>query len=585
MPIKILPDETINKIAAGEVVERPANAVKELVENAVDAGATAIEVEIRNAGRQLIRVTDNGCGMSREDISLAVTRHATSKIADFTDLSRLHTLGFRGEALPSIAAVSNIRIQSQQAAGTGWEVFLSGGHVKESKAWAGAPGTCIEVAQLFFNTPAREKFLKSDPTERSHILRTLEEMALSRPAIAFTVISDGRKLFSAPAAKVDRERLIDVLGNDTAAGLLTVDVRHPRVTIRAYVTKRDASAASRNCQYLFINRRPVGLGKLIMHSLYEAYRENLPVGRHPGAIIFIDIDPSEVDVNIHPAKREVKFAREREIHDLLCRAIRDVVSQSPVESLPVPPPVPDPLPEGGNRSFSRMPSAPPYRPSAPAHPRFEVNQLTAAFGSAPAAVTGNEPVPADATATVLGQALGMYIVAEHNGELLIIDQHAAAERIRYECYRAEWEQKRIPQQPLLFPITLELPASRAGLLRENLSLLQEAGWGIEEFGTNTVRVTAVPAVLGSDVEVREVIDGMIEALLDEAKLPAAEKLERLLRTACRKSIKAGDRLAPEEMRSLLARLFNCASPFTCPHGRPTAFKVSPRELEKYFGRS
>jgi DNA mismatch repair protein MutL len=588
MPIKVLADETINKIAAGEVVERPANAVKELVENAIDAGAANIEVEIRKAGRHLIRVTDNGCGMSREDLSLAVLRHATSKITDFTDLTSLHTLGFRGEALPSIAAVSHLRIRSQQpSADSGWELFLSGGRVTENRAWAGAPGTTIEAEQLFFNTPAREKFLKSDPTERSHIVRVLEETALSHPAIAFTLISDGKKLLSAPPAGDDRERLMDVLGADLTAALLPVNVHHPRMTVKAWVTKRDCCVSSREFQYLFINGRPVTLGKLLTHSLYEAYRENLQVGKHPGAVIFIEIDPSDVDVNIHPAKREVKFAKEREVHDLLCRAIKEVVCRSPFESLPVPAPeqttssAPAPAPNG-SRAFLHppVPSAQ-YRPPAAAQPRFEVEQFKAVFGSAGAAV---ETAPAETGTTVVGQAFSLYIVAEYNGELLIVDQHAAAERIRYEQYRSEWEKKEIPLQPLLFPVTLEMPASRAGLLRENLPLLQEAGWGIEEFGTNTIRVTTVPAVLGTGVEIRDIVNGMLEALIEEAKLPPAEKIDRLIRTACRKSIKAGDRLSPDEMRSLLRRLFQCASPYTCPHGRPTAFKLSPGDLEKYFGR-
>ena len=330
MPIKILPEETINKIAAGEVIERPANAVKELVENSIDANSTTIEIELNGAGRRLIRVRDNGYGMPAGDVAIAVTRHATSKIKSFDDLETLSSMGFRGEALPSIAAVSKLTIQSQTLNATsGWELVLSGSKKIKESSWAGATGTNIEVADLFFNTPAREKFLKSDVTERSRALKIIEELALAWNEVAFKVVSEGKLILETPRTSDRIERIIDVLGKGFASTLMRAEVDHPFMRINAYITKRENSLSSKNYQFLFINNRPVNLGRNIMHSLYEAYRENLPAGRHPGAVIFIEINPSEIDVNIHPTKREVKFSKEQQVHHLIYTTIKDALSNAP----------------------------------------------------------------------------------------------------------------------------------------------------------------------------------------------------------------------------------------------------------------
>jgi DNA mismatch repair protein MutL len=589
MPIKILSEETINKIAAGEVIERPANAVKELAENALDAGSRRIEIELRGAGRQLIRVRDDGTGMAREDLTLAVTRHATSKINEFSDIYGLSTMGFRGEALPSIAAVSRFTLQSQpHSAPSGWEIRIAGGKLKESRAWAGAPGTTVEVSDLFFNTPARAKFLKVEATERNHCLRIIEELALARPDVAFTVIAEGKTVLAAPEAKTARERVMDVLGTAFANKLIPIEASHPLLSLTGFVTRREHSFPGRQNQFLFINRRPVNLGKLITHSLYEAYRETLPQGRHPGVVLFLEINPAEVDVNIHPTKREVKFSRESELHDFIYRAIKEAVVREMLgPSLPGPGREATPPPSSAKKSLP--PAAKPV--SLPfGHTRNYIPERSSSSEAYVAEVlkaykTGDASGETETgTFKVLGQAFSLYVVLQYRNELLIIDQHAAAERVRYERYLTEWQGRKVMVQSLLLPITVELPPSQAGLIKENIAVLKETGWDIAEFGANTFRITGLPAVLGNDIEAQRVMGEIIHALAEEVRLPAAQKPEKIIRAACRASIKAGDRIAPPEIERLAKDLFTCLTPGTCPHGRPTFYRLSLEDLQRFFGR-
>ena len=571
--IRILSDETINKIAAGEVIERPANAVKELIENALDAGGRRIDIQIRGAGRKFIRIKDDGSGMSREDIALAVTRHATSKITQFDDLSSLGTLGFRGEALPSIAAVSHLQIFSQQSgAESGWSILFVGGKIMNSRAWAGAAGTIIELTDLFFNTPARAKCLKSDSCERTHILRTIEELALAYPATSFTVTSEGKTALNAPAAATIRERISDVLGTSLARQLTPVNAAHPQVRLEGFVTKTENSRPARNEQFLFINKRPVHLGKLLTHALYDAYRENLPSGRHPGVVLFMELNPAEIDVNIHPTKREVRFSKEQEIHQFVYRAIRTAITQpvaislsAPYELAPAPPPA-------AMNETRKAYAAQNNFTAAPPQPHLSTQQE---FN----AISGDEHY-----VKVLGQSFASFIVAQKGDDFIIVDQHAAAERIRYENYVAQWQKKQIAVQGLLIPTTLELPSSKTALLAASITLFSEAGWDITEFGSNTFRISALPAALGTDTETENLISASLDALAAESALPPAQKIELIIRSACKASIKARDSLSIPEMEQLLKTLFTCHSPYTCPHGRPTILKLSLEELKKHFGR-
>lgn len=582
MPVRVLSEETINKIAAGEVVERPANAVKELVENALDAHATMIEVEVAGAGRGLIRVRDNGTGMPREDLELAVIRHATSKIAQFNDLTTLTTMGFRGEALPSIAAVSRLHIQSQpRGAHSGWELSLEGGKVKESRAWAGASGTIVEVRDLFYNTPARAKFLKADTTERHRIMSMLEEAALARPHIAFRVIAEGKMQFDAPVASEVTERIIDVLGKQFSSTLLNVAVDLPQVKLRAFCTRAQDSRSSRDHQYLFVNDRPVNLPKSMIRALYDAYSGQLAVGRHPGALIYLVIDPAEIDVNIHPAKREVRFSREQELYQLVQRAIRQTVAAVPFTYAASESGGPKPAAGG-----STVGAVPPMPKSFPQSNLFEAVHSSGVYSrpADPAGIQTEAFFDRSTAPRMIGTLFDLYVLAQDTDTLLIIDQHAAAERVRYERYRAQAENRQIAVQPLLLPETVELLPSSYAIIADHLPLLRAAGWDISEFGPQTLRIAAVPAVLGVCLDARSALASITAALADEISLPPAEKTERIIRAACRASIKAGDPISVPEAERLLKDLFKCEEPFTCPHGRPTLMRVPLQELDKHFRR-
>ena len=582
MTIKLLSEETINKIAAGEVIERPANVVKELIENSLDAKGESLEIEIESAGRDLIRVKDDGIGMEKEDLLLSVQRHATSKISSFGDLEKLSTLGFRGEALPSIAAVSGLTIQSQPKSGAknGWEIKLLGGKLKESRSWSGSGGTNVEVANLFFNTPAREKFLKSDTTEKNRIIALIEEIALSRPDVSFKVISDKKQSLSASKTKDIVERIIDLFGNDFAKNLIPVKAEHPNIKMRAFVSSRDQSFPTRNYQFLFVNSRPVSLSKALSHGIYEAYRENLQAGRHPAVIIFLDINPSEIDVNIHPTKREVRFSKEQEIRQFVYTAIRNAVLGSGVASFNI-------RPDTSSKPEEKHVFTPQDRSQY--SQGFQFPKKTEATIADLKKVYGRQQEFEGGTGRhdnlrILGQLNNLYVICQVDNTMLIIDQHAAQERIKYEEYLSQWQKKRIPVQPMLFPVTVDLAPSQIGLLKENLKVLKELGIEAEEFGGKTLRITGLPAVLGSGPEVNDFLRAIIDALLEGTKLPDAQRVENIIRAACRSSVKAGDSLAPMEMSRLVKMLFSCKAPYTCPHGRPTAFKVSLNELEKYFGR-
>ena len=575
MPIKILSEETINKIAAGEVIERPANVLKELIENSIDAKSKSIEIEIKDSGKELIRITDDGIGMSRQDLTLSITRHATSKISEFDDLETLSTLGFRGEALPSIASVSHMVLQSMpKGEASGWEIKLSGGKLTESRMWAGKPGTNIEISKLFFNTPARNKFLKAATTERHHIIQTIEEAALVNTGIAFKAISDGKTIVNAPAVKNKVERIFDILGKDFARKLISVEVKHAKIKITAYITKTEDSLSNRNSQFLFVNNRPVRLTKTITHAVYEAYRENLAVGRHPGVIIFLEIDPALIDVNIHPAKREIKISNESELHDLLYRSIKEALIR-PIDVYLT-------KPQDSAKPSYTVSEKPVMNSYASFKARSAIKDMQTAIKDQDFLSTILDD---ESAIKALGQVFNLFIIAQDKDEVLIVDQHAAAERIRYEQYKKQWETKKIPVQPLLIPLTIELPKSRMELIADNQKLLSETGWGIEEFGKNTIRISQQPNILGSDNYVKEVIDEILNALAEGSKLPPAEKIEKVIRSACRASIKANEPLSTIEMTEVINKLLKCAAPYTCPHGRPTMIRLSRNELKKKFNRT
>jgi DNA mismatch repair protein MutL len=612
--INLLSQETINKIAAGEVVERPLNAVKELVENALDACANSVAAEISGAGKKLIRISDDGFGMDKKDLELSVVRHATSKISDFNDLPHIQSMGFRGEALASIAAVSRFDIKTvKRGESSGWKLSAEGGKNAAVVPWAGSPGTITEVKDLFFNTPARRKFLKSDASERSRIIETLEETALANPEINFKLVSENKTVFQTAKTEDRQARISDILGRDFAKALKNIKINNEKISLDVYFTGRDDSQSNKKYQYLFVNSRPVNFPKFLIACVYQAYRESIPREKHPGILIYVSIDPQDIDVNIHPAKREVKFTNESQIFDLLYKALRGALTShshpfmpmpySPArenenQSLPVSAgvnEVPAKQSSAGSAVYPQISSLKFEEPKAKYSMEQYANVYAAPAGGAescgPEKQTSAErpkiqtlPSVCEDDAKVLGQVFDTYIIAERDGELYIFDQHAAAERIRYEIYLSQSKNRSLKLQQMLMPETFELSASQSELLKANLNVLNELGIETGEFGGSSFRVTAYPALLGVNISLGPVIKKILGDLDACKTLEIENKRDKIIRSACRASIKAGDFVSPAEAKKLVDDLFKCQSPFTCPHGRPTAYKVSKSGLEKFFKR-
>lgn len=591
MSIKLLSQETINKIAAGEVVERPLNVIKELVENSLDACASSIMTEISQAGKKFIRVSDNGFGMDKKDLELSILRHATSKIEDFNDLSHIHSLGFRGEALSSIAAVSKFTVKTRKRGeSSGWKLESEGGKSIDISPWAGAEGTITEVSDLFFNTPARKKFLKSDATERSRIIAALEEIAMANADIAFKLLSENRTVFSTPKTENKIDRISDILGKDFANKIRNIKIDHPKAMIEIFYTDRDNSLSNRKYQYLFVNQRPVNIPKWLTHCIYQAYRESIPHDKHPGILIYITIDPSDIDVNIHPTKREIKFSDESGIYDIVFKALRNALTSHSHPEIEINTTIKEfKMPEVSKvKGFQVKTDLPQRKYIGEQKPdytasfkkeNYNIDQYANVYAKQEVFSADNF----DNNIKVIGQVFGTYIIVEKDDQLYIFDQHAAAERVRYEAYLAQLKEHSLKIQQMLMPENFELSSSLSESLKSNLNVLNELGIGIEEFGHNTFRIVSYPALLGN-ISIEEIIKTILEDIEIEKNIEIEEKREKIIRSACRASIKAGDNISHIESKKLINDLFKCEHPFTCPHGRPTAYKLSLKDLEKFFKR-
>jgi DNA mismatch repair protein MutL len=667
--IRLLPEQVANQIAAGEVIERPASVVKELVENSLDAQAARVTVEIQAGGRSLVRVVDDGLGMSRDDALLCLERHATSKIRRAEDLAAIATMGFRGEAVPSIASVSRFTLTTRERASDspeGTQVLINGGKILEVKAAGSAPGTTIEVRQLFFNLPARRKFMRTEETESAHIQHYLMLAALAYPEVAFTFQRDGRLIWQLPAIKTGtdvatrlaalRERLRALYGNEQK--LLTVDysaemrspddIEDPTDTpastvfrLWGFIGAPGVSRSTREDQHLFVNRRPVE-NRGLNFALLEGYHTALMKGRYPVCCLFLEIDPAAVDVNIHPAKREVRFHREAEVRRLVAQGVRqalldfhtgkpeavkpkpavhgpssEVVEAAgeqlvrPAEQAALPnfpaalqtstaqttkptaqqPPLhmgfsPTPLTSGliANR---QSPIASPA-PEPALTNRAPEPSLTSSPSQGPRPVPPGEPVPLlNVPLRLVGVIGRLYVVLESDRGLVLLDQHAAHERILFEQMLNRLEKHdQAPSQRLLLPETVELAARDASFLREQLPALTRLGVGLSEFGERTFMLDALPPFVKAPDARRFVLE-----LVDELKAAGRELNSLRLgehtvaKTVCRHAVKANDPLAGRELEGLVENLRHCAMPYTCPHGRPTLIEMNFRELEKKFGRS
>lgn len=597
--IRVLSDAVINKIAAGEVVDRPASVVKELVENALDAEARRIDVEVVAGGRTLVAVGDDGSGMSRDDALLSLERHATSKLADVEDIERIATLGFRGEALAAIAAVSRLTLQTarrDEPAGT--EITVHGGRLLDVKDAGCPPGTRIVVRNLFFNVPARRRFLRTEQTELAQVRTTLLPYAISRPEIGFRFVSDGREVFRLPPGETLADRLAALYGPPVCDALRPVDATRGRVRVHGRVSLPQSSRADRSEQYVFVNRRPAS-APVLQHALNEAYQSLLPRGRYPVVFLFVELPPEDVDVNVHPTKREVRFRRPGDVRDAVIEAIRAALGMPSVSFArsedgapsPAPPPKDDAPPTWTAPSLS-IPDLPPTR--AFVYPRWTPPPADGAPVSPPPA--GDEPSAAAELAVrgaspwvwcrVLGQAGGLFVVLETEDGLVLMDPHAAHERVLFDRLMREATAGPVAAQPLLMPETVSLSAHDAARVRSALPALQGMGFGVSEFGGDTFMIDAVPVALGAVVPVGLLAE--VAATLEAGGTRGGTERwvkERIAAAACRAAVKARDTLKLEEIERLVVELARTDMPYTCPHGRPTLLHFSFAELNRKFGRA
>ncbi len=669
--IRLLPEQVANQIAAGEVVERPASVVKELVENALDARATRVTVDIQAGGRSLIRVTDDGTGMSRDDALLCLERHATSKIQRAEDLGAIATMGFRGEALPSIASVSRMSLTTREredSSPAATQVIIHGGKLLEVRE-AGAPaGTCVEVRQLFYNLPARRKFLRSEETEYAHIQHYLTLAALAYPEVAFTFTRESRPVWQLPAVPVGpkpegrlsalRERMRGLFGDEqkllavefTAALDLPIE-NEPNAPgagpepaecpsgsrqfcLWGFIGQPGVSRSTREDQHLFVNRRPVE-NRGLNFALIEGYHTALMKGRYPLCCLFLELDPATVDVNIHPAKREVKFHNERAVRHLTARAVQETLrrfhapAESPpgpaVPSMTVPASAPEtsrgpvraapgttefptwtpltataltawPKPQAKAAPLAPAPQATPPPPAGapPETRRGAVSVVTPGQSSSSALASSpapSEPAPSEPTPLLhvplrlVGVIGKLYVVLESDRGLVLMDQHAAHERILFEQMLNRLESGDVPSQRLLLPETVELSVRDAQFLRDQLAALVRLGVGLSEFGEQTFLLDALPPMVKAPDARRFVLE-LVDELKSAGQSVNAQRLgeQTIAKTVCRHAVKANDPLGDAELENLVNDLRHCAMPYTCPHGRPTLIEMSYRELEKKFGR-
>ena len=589
MGIQVLPADVAAKIAAGEVVERPASVVKELVENALDAGAGTIKVEISAGGKRLMRVLDDGCGIPADEVPLAFARHATSKLVSVEDLSRVTTLGFRGEALASIAAVSQLTLVTRpagQPAAT--RIRLEGGR-QESLGAAGAPaGSIVTVENLFFNVPARLKFLKATATEAGHIHRIVSQYALAYPQVRFILQNDNRTTFQTSGNGELFDALAALFGLETARQMIPVENKnHRSLAVSGYVGTPSLHRGARDQIIFFVNRRWIQ-DRALNQAVVQAFHTFLPVGRFPVAVLNITIPPEDVDVNVHPTKAEVKFSDPRHVFKVVQQAVREAV----VAAAPVPGygyhHAPSQDIDGHAGSPANWPVARQSGTTGGGFNQFGFEvQRTLPVDNADD--PGNAWLPGDTGSKlpplrVVGQLQQMYIITEGPDGLYLIDQHAAHERILYEKLAAQREQAAVPRQQLLEPAVVELTPGHAAIVEAELDLLMAVGFDIEPFGGTTYRIRAIPEILGQSEPGQTLIDILAE-MSDGAVPLAKETHEKIAITVCKRaSVKGGQLLSPEEMRELVRQLEQTTAPRTCPHGRPTMIHLSAAQLAREFGR-
>jgi DNA mismatch repair protein MutL len=631
--IRLLPEIVASQVAAGEVIERPASVVKELVENSIDAGARKIDVLLRRGGISFVRVVDDGCGMDRDDALLSLERHATSKIRSVSDLQAIATLGFRGEALPSIASVSRFRLTTrEQNAIAGTEIVVNGGKIDIVRDGGEAPGTQIEVRSLFYNLPARRKFLRSENTESRNIEHQLHLQAIGHPEIAFTFARDDRLVFQLPAAANLTERIRDLYGTQLLDQLLPIAIGRARSLSEPYgspsrrpnalqidglIGRAGVSRQTRAQQLIFVNGRAIE-NSLITTAVREGYHTALMKGQYPVTFLFLDLDPAEVDVNVHPAKREVRFRDPNNVREAIVRSIQQTLEHGRIAwrekfRAPVVAGIADPgralagIADPGRTSPEKPIADLTLRPeiSAPTETQRELGVVgQAGLSRRSETKVDRLPTPHIDSASealalqkraerpdsqqqfqIIGVLSKLYVLMENADGLVLVDQHAAHERILFEQLRRRMEEQGVPSQKLLIAQTFDLPPRDADWIERNMSILQKMGIGIESFGPNTFKIDSLPSFLNvSDAPqfMRKVIDDLKSASASSSPLRLGE--EMIAKTVCRHAVKANDPLRYAEVEKLIRELLDCDLPYCCPHGRPTMIQISNTELEKKFGR-
>jgi DNA mismatch repair protein MutL len=609
--IRLLPETVASQVAAGEVVERPASVVKELIENSIDAGARKIDVTIRRGGVSVIRVIDDGCGMDRDDALLALERHATSKIRSASDLEAVATLGFRGEALPSIASVSRFRLTTREpTAIAGTEIIVNGGKLDLVRDGGEAPGTQVEVRSLFYNLPARRKFLRSENTESRNVEHQIHLQAIGHAQIGFSLLRDARVVFQLPPAVTLSQRIQDLYGAELAERLIEItDSASRKVRVSGFIGRAGLSRQSRTQQLVFVNGRAIE-SSLVTAAIREGYHTALMKGQYPVTFLFLELDPGAVDVNVHPAKREVRFRDPTQVRETIVRCVQETLESA----------------RANWQEKFRAPASLADSPSAKVSPELRLRSEVAApvesdrelprlSSTVPAIfdrsratpeIVGQTPGPTQshlgAATEALAQQQGvrktapqefqiigvlnkLYVLMENADGLVLVDQHAAHERILFEELRRRMEEQGVPSQKLLLPQTFDVPPRDADWIDRNIATLQRMGIGIESFGPGTFKIDSVPGFLNvSDPAqfMRTVIDDLKSAGNSASALRLGEDM--IAKSVCRHAVKANDPLRYPEVEKLIRDLLDCDLPYCCPHGRPTMIQISLAELEKKFGR-
>ncbi len=619
--IHLLPEQVANQIAAGEVIERPASVLKELLENALDAGSTQVDVQIAAGGRSLVAVTDNGWGMSKDDALLCLERHATSKLRNSDDLDRIASYGFRGEAIPSIASVSKFRLRTREPdAVAGTELIIEGGKLRDVREVGLASGTQIEVRSLFYNLPARRKFLRSEPTESAHLRQTLLLAGLARPDVGFTLAVDDQPAQRWLAGEDLRQRLVSIFGTDWMELTVPLAAQSGELKLHGFIGKPGVSRGARGEELFFINQRPVE-NRTLHFGLLEGYHNSLMKGRYPVAVLFLEMDPAGVDVNIHPAKREVRFHDDFTLRQFIVQAVTEAlrgVSGGPAARFELGAPgastvaavydrrddTPEVSPsknvvEGRSTLIQPQAAIPPLTVASSLdqelgcevvgghRPPLQSERLSLEIERHPASPRPEPLISNRLGLKVLGCVGNLYIVAESPEGLVLIDQHAAHERVLFEEMLKRMTLQDPAAQQLLFPVTLEFLPREADFVLAQVDTLQQAGVGITRFGPTSFLVDALPAMV-KPRDVAEFIRTIIADLQQEGgETRKGRRLseEIVAKTVCRHAVKANDVLRPAEWDNLLHDLLACDLPYTCPHGRPTMIQLSAAELNKKFGRT